>query len=60
MTVSRIFRETFRISNKNYIVFNRTCTQRLAKIVLIPLGLTAASTATDAAIIECFSLVIQH
>ena len=45
---ARIFRCTFRTIPENGIAFNRKCT--LAKSVLTPLGLTAAASATDAAI----------
>ena len=41
---------TFRTITKNWIAFNENCTKPLAKSVIIPLGLTAAASAADAAI----------
>ena len=44
-----IFRQTFRTITKNWFAFKENVFKPLAKSVLIPLGLTTAST-TDAAI----------
>ena len=46
----RTFRQTFRTIIKNWIAFNENVLKPLAKSFLIPLGLTAAASATDAAI----------
>ena len=46
----RTFRQTFRTIIKNWIAFNENVLKPLAKSFLISLGLTAAASATDAAI----------
>ena len=45
-----IFRQTFRTITKNWLAFNENVFKLLAKSVLIPLGLIAAASTTDAAI----------
>ena len=50
MTVRRISRYTFRTITKNLIPLIGNVLKPLAKSVSIPLGLTAAASATDAAI----------
>ena len=45
-----IFRRTFRTITENWFAFNENVFKPLAKSVLIPLGLTAAASTTDAAI----------
>ena len=45
-----IFRWIFKIITKHCIAFNRKCIKSVAKSVLIALGLTAATSATDVAI----------
>ena len=42
--------KSFRIITKNWVAFNKNVLKPLAKSVLIPLRLTAAASATDAAI----------
>ena len=50
MTIRRIFTYTIRTITKNWIAFNGNVLKPLAKSVLIPLELTVAAPATDAAI----------
>ena len=50
MTIRRISRKTFRTITKNSFAFNEYVLKPLAKSFLIPLILTAAALATDAAI----------
>ena len=42
--------QPFRTITKIWFAFNEKYTKTIAKIVLIPLGLTAAASATDAAV----------
>ena len=49
-TIRRIFRYSFSTITKNWIAFTRNVLKQLAKIVLIPLGLTAAASETNVAI----------